>query len=89
MSLHATLEKSNAGTIVGFLLKLELAAVLHELAELIWVAAAQFFQTGLYLLFLDVVVLLVFASARQALPRQRALHEIDQHVTNCLEVIAP
>ena len=76
MSLHATLEKSNAGTIVGFLLKLELAAVLHELAELIWVAAAQFFQTGLYLLFLDVVVLFVFGAARETLPWQLSLYQV-------------
>ena len=77
MSLHATLEKSDGGAIVRILLKLELAAVLHVLAELIRVAAAQFFQTGLYLLFLDIVVLLVFASSWQALPRERAFHEVD------------
>ena len=89
VSLHAILEKSDARAIVGLLLKLELAAVLHELAELVRVTAAKFFKTGLNLLFLDVVVLLVFAATGKALPRQRAFDEVDQHVADRLEVIAP
>jgi len=62
-------EKADDRAIVRFLIEFELTAVLHELAELTWVASAKLFEARLDLLFLDVVVLLVLAAAGQSLPR--------------------
>eukprot|EP00353_Schmidingerella_taraikaensis_P004801 CAMPEP_0185578350 /NCGR_PEP_ID=MMETSP0434-20130131/12666_1 /TAXON_ID=626734 ORGANISM="Favella taraikaensis, Strain Fe Narragansett Bay" /NCGR_SAMPLE_ID=MMETSP0434 /ASSEMBLY_ACC=CAM_ASM_000379 /LENGTH=119 /DNA_ID=CAMNT_0028196125 /DNA_START=523 /DNA_END=881 /DNA_ORIENTATION=+ len=70
--LHAALEEAQTGAIVGLLLELEGAAVLHELAELRGVPAAQFLQTRLNLLLFDVVVLFVLAASGQALPWEGA-----------------
>lgn len=88
MARHARLKKANAGPVVRLLFKLERAAVLHELSEFTWVAPAQFLKRRLNLLFLDVVVLFILAPTRQALPRQRASHEVEQDVTDRLEVIS-
>lgn len=74
--------------VVGLLLEFERAAVLHELLELAGVTAAELLKRGLNLLLLDVIVLFSLASTRQALPRQRALQQIEQHVTDCFKIVA-
>ena len=57
--LHAAFKEVEAGAIIGLLLELQLAAVLHELTELTWLAATKLFQGRLNLLLLDGVVLFV------------------------------
>ena len=44
MTLHAVLEEAHARSVVGLLLELERAAVLHKLSELRRVSTAQFFE---------------------------------------------
>ena len=56
---HAPIEESLTCPVVGLLLELECAAVLHELTELRGLSAAKFLQRSLNLLLLDIVVLLV------------------------------
>ena len=58
-ALHAALEEGQTGLVVGLLLELERAAVLHELFEFGGLATAEVLQRGLDLLFLDGRVLLV------------------------------
>ena len=69
------------------MLEFESTAVLHKFAELARVATTKFFQTGLNLLLLDVVVLFVLRASRQALPRQLTLDEVEQHVANCFQIV--
>ena len=88
VSAHALDEESFARAVVRLLLELQAAAVLHELSEFRRVAAAQLLQRRFNLLFLNRVVLLVLAAAWQTLPRQRTLHQVEEHVADSLEVIA-
>lgn len=67
---------------------MQLAAVLHVLFELTGVALAKFVNAGFDLLFLNIVVLFVFASAGQPLPGEGAAQEVEQHVPDRLEVVA-
>lgn len=62
--LHAVLKEGETGAVVWLLFEFERAAVLHVLAELGGMTAAQLFKRGLNLLFLDVVVLLVLRATR-------------------------
>lgn len=87
VALHAALEVVEALTIVGLLLEFERSAVLHVLAELARVTAAELLKTGLNLLLLDVVILLVLGATRETLPRQLALDEVEQDVTDSLQII--
>lgn len=73
---HAVDEKAFAGAIVWLLLEFEAAAVLHELTELAWVAAAQLLKRRFNLLLLNGVVLFVLAAAGKTLPWQRALNQV-------------
>ena len=88
MSRQASFEETNASSVVRFLLKLERAAVLHELAELNGMSAAQLLQRRLNLLFLNVVVLFVLAAPGEALPRQSSLDEVQQDVADSLQVVS-
>jgi len=56
---HAALEEVEAGAVVGLLLKLQGAAVLHVFTELTWMATAELLKRRFDLLLLDVVVLFV------------------------------
>ena len=76
VALHAALEVVQAGAIVGLLLELERPAVLHVLAELSRVTAAELLERRLDLLLLDVVVLLVLGATWQTLPWQLALQQV-------------
>lgn len=85
--VHAAFKEAKASAIVGLLLEFKRAAVFHVLTELAGVAAAKFFKAGLDLLLLDVVVLLVLRAARQTLPGELALDEVEEHMTDSLQVI--
>lgn len=63
VSSHAVDEETFACAVVRLLLKLQAAAVLHELSEFGRVATAQLFQRRFNLLFLNGIVLLVLAAA--------------------------
>lgn len=86
--LHAALEEAQHELVVWVLGELELAAVVHELAELLWVSLAQLVDGDFELLLLDVVVLFVLRSPWQPLPRQTPAQEVQQHVADGLEVVA-
>ena len=73
---HAVLEQLDDVIVVGVLSEAQSSAVVHELAELIGLVLAQLIDWGFLFLFLDGCVLLGLGSAWQALPWQRALHEI-------------
>ena len=88
MSLHALLKEADASPIVRLLLELQRAAILHKLPKFGRMAPAKFLQRSLNLLLLDGIVLLVLAAARQTLPRQRALDQIKQNVTDRFQIVA-
>jgi uncharacterized membrane protein len=75
--------------VVGFLLKLQLAAILHELFEFGWVAFAELIQGGLHLLLLNVAIFVVLRAARKSLPGQTASQEVQEYVADCLQIISP
>ena len=62
VSSHAVDEEAFACAVVRLLLKLQAAAVLHELSEFRRMATAQLFQRRFNLLFLNGIVLLVLAA---------------------------
>ena len=68
MPYHAPFEQSDDVSVVGLLLEFQSTAVFHELLEFARLLLTQLFQCDLELLFLDVGVLFVFGTARQALP---------------------
>jgi len=89
VTLQALLEEGETCSVVGLLFELEGAAVLHEFAELTWIAPAELFQTRLDLLLFDVVVLLVLGTSWQALPRQLSLKQIEEYVADGFKIISP
>ena len=74
--------------VVGVLGKAETAAIVHELLEFLRQVLAQVVDGRLLLLFLDVGVLLGLRSAGKALPRQRALEEVKDDMTDSLKIIS-
>jgi hypothetical protein len=62
VSLEALLKHISQVLVIGFLLKFQLAAILHVFLELGWVSAAEFVKRSLELLLFDVVVLLILVS---------------------------
>ena len=62
---------------------------MHEFSEFFWLVLAQLVDRGLFLLLLNGGVLLSLGSAWQALPREGALQEVEQHVANRLQVVSP
>ena len=75
--LHAALEQLDDVVVVGVLSEAQASAVVHELAELVWLVLAQLVNRSLLFLLLDRGVLLGLGSSWQALPWERALHEIE------------
>lgn len=67
--------------------ELQRPRILEELPELGRQTRTQLGNRGLLLLGQDHLVLCLVISRFQALPGQRALHELDQHVRNGLEVV--
>ncbi len=59
MTSHARLEEADALPVVGLLLELQLAAVIHVLFEFSGVTSAELLKGCLNLLLLDVVVLFI------------------------------
>ncbi len=49
---------------------------------------AEFINSNLELLLLDVVVLLVLRAAGESLPRETPAQEVEQHVSDSLQVVA-
>jgi len=60
----------------------------HEFLELIRLVAAELLDRDLLLLLLDGGVLLGLGPARETLPRKRAAQEVEDDVTDGLEIIA-
>ena len=60
---------------------------MHEFLEFVRLVTTEFFDGDLLLLFLDGGVLLGLRSTRETLPRQRATQEVEDDVTDSLEVI--
>jgi len=86
---NTLLEQANEVLVVWLLLKLKDPTVLHELLELRRIPFAQLLQCGLDLLLLNIVILFIFASAWQALPRQASSKEIQEDMANRFQVISP
>lgn len=87
--LHAVLEEAKAGPVVGLLLELQLAAVLHVLTELGRVSTAKLLQRSLNLLLLDVVVLFILGATWKSLPWELTLEEVEEDVTDGLQIVSP
>jgi len=87
--LHASLEQPEHEFVVGVLSELQLAAVVHELTELLRVTLAQLVHGHLKLLLLNVVVLFVLGASGKALPGQTAAQKVQQHVTDGLQIVSP
>ena len=89
MPLHAAIEETETGLVVGLLLELELSAVLHVLTEFGGVAPAELLERRLNLLLLDVVVLFILRATWKSLPRELTLDEVEEYVTDSLEIVSP
>ena len=89
MPLHASLKEANSGLVVGLLLKLEGSAVIHEFLELGWVSGAKLFKWRFHLLFLDGIVLLVFASSWETLPWKRSFEKVEKHMADSFQIVTP
>jgi len=88
VSLHARLKQTYDVRVIWVLCEREASAVVHKLAELLWLVLAKFFHSYLLLLFLNVGVLFLFGSSWKSLPRKRSFEEVKQDVTNGLQVIS-
>lgn len=86
--LHAALEQANHVLEIGVLRELQLSAVTHEFLELVRLALAELVQRNLNLLFLDIAIFLVFTPSGKTLPRQTPLKEVEQYVSDGLEVVS-
>ena len=87
VSLHAALEERKNVAVVRVCREAESAAIVHELLELGWLIQAEFVDGHLLLLALDVIIFFVLRASWKALPRQRAAKEVEQHVSNGLEIV--
>lgn len=85
---NARLKETVASPVVGLLFKFECATVLHELSKFRWVTPAELFKRSLDLLLLNSVVLFVLAATWQTLPGEGSLDEVEQDVTDRLQIIA-
>ena len=85
---NARLKETVASPVVGLLFKFECATVLHELSKFRWVTPAELFKRSLDLLLLNSVVLFVLAATWQTLPWERSLDEVENNVTDCLQIIS-
>ena len=61
---------------------------MHKLFKLFGLVLAEVLDRHLPLLFFDVGILFLFVASWKALPWERAFEEIQEHVTNCLEVVS-
>ena len=86
--IHAALEQLDDVPVVWVLGETQTSAVVHELSELLWLVFAQLVDGRLFLLLFDGSVLLGLGSAWQTLPWQRALQEVEQDVTDGLQVVS-
>lgn len=86
---QALFEEPDDVLVVRILLEFELPTVLHELLELDRVPLAKLFQRGFYLFLFDVIVFVVFVPAWEALPRERPAQEVEQDVSNGLQIVPP
>ena len=73
VSLHASLEETDASAIVGLLFEFQGSAIFHVLTEFRWVSTTQLLKRGLDLLLLDVVVLFILGAAWKSLPWELTL----------------
>ena len=85
--LHATLEQPDDVSVVWILSEAQTSAVVHELFEFFWLVATEIFNGRFLLLFLDIGILFGLRPTRESLPRQRALQEVEDDMTNGFEVI--
>ena len=88
MSLHAAFEQADYVAVVRILREAKTATVVHELLEFLGLVAAEVFNRRLLLLLLDVGVLFSLRPSGKALPRQRTFQEVQDDVTDRLQVIA-
>ena len=85
--LQAFPEKAEAVLVIGLLLELQAAAIHHEVVELLGHTVAEILQPRLELFVLDILILFVLVTAWEPLPRQTALHEVEEHVANRFQII--
>mgnify|MGYP000886491393 CR=1 FL=1 len=88
VALHALLEQIQNVAVVGVRREAQRPAELHVLFELVRLVQTQLVNRNLLLLALDIVIFFVLAASGQALPRQRAAQEVQQHVADGLEVVS-
>ena len=86
--LHATLEKPDDVAIIRILSEAEASTIVHEFLELLRLVFAKLLDLDLLLLLLDVGVLLSLGSTWEALPWESTHEEIEEHVTDCLQVVS-
>ena len=88
VTLHAGLEQGENVAVIWVLGERQSAAVVHELFEFFRLVQTEVVKSHLLLLSLDCSVLLVFGASRKALPGERAAQEVDENVTDCLEIVS-
>ena len=88
VALHALVKERNAVFIIWILLKFQGAAMFHVLLEFYWVALAELVEASLQLFLLNILVLFILILTWEILPRERSSKEVDDHVTDCFQVIS-
>lgn len=88
MPLQAFFEEAQTVLVIGLLLELQAPAIDHVIVELLRHSCAEILKARLQLLVLNILVLFVFVAAGQALPREAALDEVEEHVADRLKVIS-
>jgi len=88
MSLHAAFKQADYVAVVRILREAKTATVVHKLLEFFGLVAAEILNRRLLLLLLDVGVLFSLRPSGKALPRQRSFQEVQNDVTDRLQVIA-
>jgi len=88
MPLHAAFKQADYVAVVRILREAKTATVVHKLLEFLGLVAAEILNRRLLLLLLDVGVLFSLRPSGKALPRQRTFQEVQNDMTDRLQVIA-
>lgn len=88
MSGHARFKKTKASLVAWLLLEFQWPTVIHKFSKFVGLSLAQVLKRRFNFFLLDVVVFFVLGATGQSLPRQGAFQQVEQHVTDCFEIVS-
>ncbi len=86
--LHEAAEDLTHEVVIGFLLELQVFAVLNVPVKLFWAISSQLLYCSLNLFLFDTIVLVVLVFAGKSLPGQTAFKKVEQNVANGLHIVS-